>query len=133
MKNLMDCWAAHYGRYSFFYALPEVSKNHEIMDHLEELVALAAVAIWRWVYRIPKEQRDYVFLHKVSVFVQKHFLRFGKENWSLPLRMGIFFCRYPNAVSFAIMYASNSVYELFKRIAKKPFPFCCDPDLRRKK
>ena len=113
MKNSMDCWNAIYNRYLYLCALPEFNEDHQFVDLLEKLVAHTAVKIWIWMYMVPKEQRDYDFLHMVSGFVQKKYPFFGKKNWGLPLRTGIFFTRYPNDFSLKavhILYAFSTFF-----------------------
>lgn len=122
MNNLMDYWYSVYDRYSFLMANPEFSEDHEISDYLEMDLASASVNTWKWVFLVSREQRDYVFLHRVSDFVRKHYPLSGKKNWSLSLRTGIFFSRYPNEASFAIMYALNRIYIFSKSITVKLFP-----------
>lgn len=124
MNNCIDFWDAHYGRYSFFSAHSEFKMDREIQECLEKQIAFAAVGIWRWAFLIPKEQRDYVFFHMISDFVRRNIPVFGKKNWSIVLRTGIFFCRYANVVSFFVLHIPNRIYVLVKNTIKKPFPPC---------
>ena len=121
-KSLVDHWYAYYDKYSFLINLPEIKNDHETIDCLEKQLAFAAVKLWVCSYMIPKNQRDYDFLHKVSVFVQNHFPLLGKKEWKAYLRISVFFTRHANDVSFAILYTLNSLYYFLKNIVKKPFP-----------
>jgi len=124
MKNIMDYWFSFYGRYVFFRELPKVNIKQEDVDKAEREIAFVAVNIWRGIFIIPKKQRDYTLIHEVSDFVKDTFPLFGKKDWNWILRAGIFFCRYPNELSFIALYVPNIFYNLSKRIIKKPFPSC---------
>ena len=124
MKNFMNYWSAYYERYTFLKEISEISKNQEVVDEMERGLASVAVNIWRRVFIIPKKQRDYVFLQEVSVFVQKAFPMFGKRDWNILLRIGVFFSRYPNVFSFITLYIPNNICVFIKNLKKKPFPPC---------
>lgn len=122
-ENIRDYWTAYFDRYFFFDNIPEFKKNREIMDCLEKQVAFAAVRTWIWTYWIPKDQRDYAFLQIVSCFVQKNFPLFGKKKWGKKIRIGIFFSRYVNDVSFAAMHLIKCFSNFIKIIhGQKLFP-----------
>ncbi len=111
-NNLMDCWTAFFDRYSYLSALPEFKTDHMIIEKMEKQVACAAAQTSSLMCRIPKKQRDYVFLHTVSVFVRDHFPLLGKKDWCLSLRIGVFFSRYPNDISFTLLYCTFLLYRI---------------------
>ena len=122
----MDYWNAHYSRFSFLSALPEIKNDREVIDHLESQIASATVKTWFWTYKIPKKQRDYHFLQTVSEFVRNRFSLFGRPNWKLYLRIGIFFCRNINDVFFVVLYIPACIcsflHSLKKNISRMPSP-----------
>ncbi len=128
MSNILDYWVSFNERYTRLSAIPEIRNDQEIIDRLKKQVAQAAVRIWRYTYGIPKDQRDYAFLHKVSGFMQNHFPAFGNKNWKWGLRASVFFSRHVNDVSFALMYAMNCICLFIKQTVKKPFPCCPQAD-----
>ena len=108
MINIMDNWNAYYDRYSQLSAIPEFKNNQECMNIMEESLAEVATRIWQWVYCIPKEQRDYEYLKKISSFVRKNNPLLGKKRWDLSFRLKFFFSRYVNDALFAFLYAINT-------------------------
>ena len=121
MKNLMDYWFASYEKYSYLSVLPQFRNDQEIICNLEKQIALAAIVAWRWAYSVPKEQRDYAFLKRVSCFIKKKIPVFGKRNWGILMRLAIFFPRYANWVSFTFSSAANYVYCIIKKSSRTPF------------
>ena len=108
MNNLIDYWEAVNNRHLFLCNFPSTGKDQDILNKTEEEVAYATTRIWRLVHGIPRNERDYVFLRKVTCYVRKNFPLFGRKNWKKHLRIIIFFSRYVNDVSFAVLYALNS-------------------------
>ncbi len=122
MNNLKDYWIASYERYLILSKLPEIKNDKDITDKLEKQVANAAFKFWRYIYGIPYEQRDYVFLQQVSSFIRKNYPVFGKKNWGLLARASAFFSRHINEFSFFLLYELNRTYRFFQNINKTPFP-----------
>lgn len=108
MKKIMDNWNAYFDRYSQLSAIPEFKNNQECMNKMEESLAEVATRIWQWVYCIPKEQRDYEFLKRISCLVREKIPLLGKNYWGLSLRLKVFFSRYVNDSIFALLYAFNT-------------------------
>lgn len=123
MNNLMDYWIVFYDRYKYLSTLPDIRKDQTLINKMEEQLANKAAKIWRWVYGVPKEQRDYVFLRNVSCYVRKHFPLFGKKEWRLDLRICIFFSRFTNEFSFLFLYALNNIYRRIRDYNRSPYPF----------
>ena len=111
MSNLIDYWAAYYGRYVVLQELSGI--ENRFIDKLQEQVANAAVKTWRWVYMIPAEQRDQEYLMRVSDYVKNHYSLFGKKEWRFYLRLGIFLVRFINGFSFALCYYLNLGYRTY--------------------
>ena len=122
MKNLMDYWFAYYNRYLYLKSLPEFRDDQKTTIILEKQVALATVRIWRWMYRIPIEQRDYDFLLKVSCFMNNNFSFSQKRKWGFLLRIAVFFSKYTNDFSLATFYSLRCLYFSITGINKKEFP-----------
>lgn len=120
MNNLKDYWNAIYERYLQLSRLPEIKKDKDITDRLEKQVANAAFMIWRWIYIIPNEQRDYVFLQDTSCFIRDNYPVYGKINWDLLSHASVFFSRYINEGVFFLLYTLNRVYYFFQ--GNIPFP-----------
>ena len=118
MSNLMDYWNAFYNRYLFLCGFPEFNNDRKMMNCLEKKVAFAATRTWFWIFGVPKEQRNYVFLRTVSDSMQKSFPRFGKREWGLVLRAGVFFSRYTNEVLFAVLHTSLRFFYFVSRKSK---------------
>lgn len=115
MENLIDYWDAYHSRYKYLIKLPEVKGKSELIEKLEEQVAYASVRVWRYVYAVPKEQRDYRFLEKVSNYSRDFYPAFGHKSWSILLRVSFLCTRYVSEVLFAILYAIN---ETIKPVAE---------------
>lgn len=112
IKNLRDFWRAYHIRYIFLSTLPEFRDNQEFINMIEKDIAKAAVQVWLQTYYIPKRERDYSFLYKVTLFVRKKYPLFGKAWWSKSLRISIFFTRYANDFSIACLYTLKRFYRL---------------------
>lgn len=110
-NNLMDYWTAYYDRYMFLSKLTDFKEDRKILDYLEKQVASTTIRTWIETYRIPKKQRDYDSLHKISDFVQTHFSTVEKRNWGRYLQICLFFIRYANRASFAIVYMLYCIYQ----------------------
>lgn len=110
MNNLMDNWNSRYTRYMQLRMLPEINNDQECIDKLEEDLAIAASRTWRWMYGIPRKERDYKFLYMVSDFARNHFPVFGYKNLGVHLRINILSTRWVNGVVFALLYALNKCY-----------------------
>ena len=110
IDNLKDYWRAFHIRYIFLSALPDFRNNQEFINMIEEQIAKAVVQIWLQTHYIPRRQRDYAFLRKVSFFVRRKYPFFGKAWWSNSLRIRIFFTRYANDISIACMYMLKRFY-----------------------
>ena len=106
MQSLVDYWRAHYQRYLYFMTSPDN------LDTLEDNVANAIAKAWRWVYGIPKEQRSYTQLQKMSFFARNKYPLLGKKNWKLSLRICIFFARYMNEASFAVLFIMSAFFRI---------------------
>jgi len=83
MKNFMDNWNFRFNMYLDLSTIPEIKNNRECVNKLEERLAIVAAIIWRWAYGIPREQRDYVFLNRVSSFARTHFPVLGYADLNL--------------------------------------------------
>jgi len=113
MDYLIDYWVSIYDRYSYLRLRPEFKDDREFIEQMEKQIASAAVRVWKWIDRIPKEQRDYGFLHRVSEFMQNHYPLFGARNWYLSLRVGAFFTRYASEVSIFVLHIVMSFHRLY--------------------
>lgn len=113
IKNNKDYWNSLYGRLLFLCKLPEFKYNQEIIEKLEMQVTCAAIQVWEQMFHIPKEQRDYLFLHKISCFVKRHYLLLsGKRDWSLRFRAFIFFMRFASEISFDVLCILRCFYHI---------------------
>lgn len=117
MNNLKDFWNAGYGRYLSLKEIPEVKNNQKILRSLEKELAEIVAWIWRSTYRISSTQRDYIFLHKVSYFVQNHFPLFGRNDWNNNLRICIFFSRFSSQIDLSIFFL-HVICVAHKKIAR---------------
>lgn len=115
MKLLMDFWIAVYKRSQYISALPEFKNDPEIIEALEKQVASATARTWKGVCGIPRNERDYPFLHMVSSFVREHNpMFFGKKGGMRSLVL-FFFCRYTNDISFVTLSILKDVYHFFQK------------------
>ena len=124
MNNLKDYWFAQFERYSFIFSLPALKNDRKTIEKMEKMLAVIAVKTWGWTFCIPKKQRDYEFLDRVSNFARKRFLLFSKKDGSLSFRAAILLTRRTNEISFLGSYIffifCEKILQFGKR--KKLFP-----------
>ena len=111
MDSFKEYWNTYIYRFYFLSALPEFMGDQLVINKMKDQIACAADRTWRWIYTVPKEQRDYVFLYNVSCFVRKNFPLFGRKGWKIYLRISIFLSRHVNELSFAVLYAWTCLYK----------------------
>lgn len=110
MSDIIDFWDAYYDRSVFLSSMPEFENDMELADKFREQLANAASRTWRWIYTVSRSERDDDFLKNVSSYMRKNIPVFGEKDWSLYLKVSSFFARYPNDLSYFIMYAVNQLY-----------------------
>lgn len=115
LKNAVDCWGAFYSRYLHLVAMPEIKNNKECIDAMKKRIAESSVDVWKRACSIPKEQRDYAYLRRISCFEHKNFPSLGEKNWGLSLRINSCFSRYTNDYSFISLYILSKCYRFMKR------------------
>lgn len=113
MKDLKEKWNAYHEKLETIMGLPEFSNDNDIKNELNTQSADVAAKTWRWVYTIPKKERDYDHLKKISSYAKHNFPVFGEKNWPVSLRICSFFVRFPNDISFFILYWINQLYRVF--------------------
>lgn len=120
MQNLKDYWNAYYNRFVCLSKMSQVKASDFLIDNLSKQVANAASKTWRWIYAIPKPERDYEYLQHVSRYVRETYPRFGRKGWKMYLRVSVFFARYVNEISFGTLYYLNQLYRFVTR--RQAFP-----------
>lgn len=110
MNHIIDYWTAIYDRHIYLCSLPEFKQDQEMLISFDKQIALATARTWLLTYRIPLQQRNYVFLHKVSLFVRNCFPVLGKKNWKWSLRIKIFFSRYASNASLTTLHMLGECY-----------------------
>lgn len=116
-ESIKDYWNAFYGRYSHLSTLPDFKEDQVFLECLEKQIAFIAVMTWSLMYRIPREERDYDFLHMISSFVRNRVSFFNKKNWKLSLRVGVFFSQYTNDSLFSVLYIAIRIRRLLYCLA----------------
>lgn len=126
MKNLMDYWNAYRCLDTYISSIPELISDEELAERLSELVAYAAVKTWRYIHGVAYEQRDYNYLSMVSQYVKSHYPLFGYKEWKFYMRVGVFFVRFVNNVSFSVLFFLNKAYKSLVRKNRFPKQFYLD-------
>ncbi len=116
MSDRIDRWMAYHSRYVSLSVLPGISTDKDCLTILKDVLAQIAVDIWCSVVKTPKTQRNYEKLREVSSFVRNNYPFFGHRDWSLSLRIGIFFSRYVNGFSFAFLSMLMTYSRLYRKI-----------------
>ena len=115
MKGFIDYWHTEYIKYLELKNLLDKNSDQKYIKKMEETLAISATKIWRTIYSIPMEQRDYRFLQKISCFSRKHFPPFSYNNRGWLFCSNLFLTRYANDFTFAITYALSRCYSFFKK------------------
>ena len=113
MSDLKEKWDAYHEKFETLMEIPELAEDTDLRNELNIQSADVAAKTWRWIYSVPKSERDYDHLRKISAYARRNFPVLGEKNWPLSLRICSFFVRYPNGVSFFLLYWINQLYRVF--------------------
>ena len=113
MNHIIDYWTAFYNRHIYLCSFSEIKQNQELFDSIQEQIAFVVARTWYLTYKIPLQQRNYVFMHKVSSFVRNNYPVFGNKNWKWSLRIKFFFSRYASSASLTTLHLLGEIYHSF--------------------
>ena len=113
MNDLKEKWNAYHDKFETLMNIPELAGDKDLKAELDIQSADVAAKTWRWVYEVPKKERDYEHLTKISSYAKNNFPVFGEKGWPLSLRICSFFVRHPNDFSFFLLYWINQIYRIF--------------------
>ena len=103
--NLRDCWLSHKEWY-------DAVTEHEKIDAETErqMLRLCAVAIARtWAWYLPCYGQEREYIRQMRDFTREKYPVFCFSGWPMFLRVGMFFARFDNKLSFIISYAINKI------------------------
>lgn len=117
LVNLVDFWIVHKDRFDYFYKTGLLEKNSDLLDKMYYYFATAVTRTWIWMYLSNKQERKRFEkqIEEMRSFSCQHFSAFGKKDWPLKLRLGIFWTRFNNDMVFFFLYYLNLVYRWGKK------------------
>jgi len=106
--NLSGYWISHKERYDAL--INQV--DEESRDKLVWYLALAASRTWAHLYDCEKADRAKINdeLQEMNTFTKQHIPLFGKRDWKLSRRIGVFFPHFMNPGSFYLAWIGNTVF-----------------------
>ena len=120
MKNIRDHWLSYSEKYYCMNALVHGTDEEAAnRDWLRTEVAWAAVRPFRWLYGVPKEERDHGLLDATSRFLRENFSAAGDKGWGVHLRIVAILARRTNAFTCAVTYCLNRIFQIVKKAAGK--------------
>ena len=120
MKNLNDHWLAHLEKFECINAF--VLGSGEEMNGenwLRREAAVAAVRPFRWLYGIPKKERDYGIPEAASKFLRENFRAFGEKGWEIHLIISAFLARRARSLNYVAIYYLNRLFKISERMVGK--------------
>jgi len=112
MKNLVDYWLAHKGRYDFFVGEKPITLDEETLNSLSRIAAFPISRMWRWAYGNQSYERaKYLnYLNEMQRFERENLRDVKKTGWPIHVRLMLVLSRSTSTFSLAVGYYINQIY-----------------------
>lgn len=114
IDNLVGFWLSNKERYHYLSNKINENENQLLLMHL----AFAVARTWAHYCDCDSKERDKYqnVISEMSLFVNQSFPAFGCSGWRTELRIGLFFSRFCNILSFRMAWIVNRLHRATKSI-----------------